>query len=109
MWTAPYKHGEDKPAATILRGHEAEVKAVTFSPDGRFLISAGHDFTVRLWDVVSGQNVETLRLPFVSSIRVAFHPNGTHWVYSSANSIFLMERTVPVEPVLLECRSIACG
>lgn len=43
-----------------LVGHQRTVTAVSFSPDGRRLVSASYDNTLKLWDVAIGREVATL-------------------------------------------------
>ena len=43
------------------RGHTSKVKALLFSHDGHFLVSAGYDKTVRVWSTASGELLRTLR------------------------------------------------
>lgn len=47
-----------------------------FSPDGKLILTAGHDESVRLWDASSGELLgEPLRLPARVG-QAAFHPRG---------------------------------
>jgi len=49
---------------------------IAFSPNGSLLASASDDGTLRLWDMQTGVNVETIRLKHEAGA-VAFSPDGT--------------------------------
>ncbi len=45
----------DKRFEVVLRGHQGEVNALRFNPDGQLAATASDDLTVRLWQVDDGR------------------------------------------------------
>jgi WD40 repeat protein len=56
-----------------LRGHSRKVTAVAYSPDGRTVVAAAEDRTIRIWDVANWRAVQIVG--YVSH-SVAFAPAG---------------------------------
>ena len=42
-------------------GHMANINGVAFTPDGKFVVSAGDDKVIRIWDWRAGKTVRTIR------------------------------------------------
>jgi serine/threonine protein kinase len=59
-----------------LTGHDASVESLTFSPDGRLLLSGGADRTLRLWDAEHGYELRRLEGGSRWVQGVAFAPDG---------------------------------
>jgi WD40 repeat protein/DNA-binding XRE family transcriptional regulator len=61
-----------------LDGHTDWVMGLAFSPDGKQLVSASLDGTVKIWSLLPGAESVTVMSPAASfGTRVAFSPNGS--------------------------------
>ncbi len=50
-----------------FRGHSSYVNAIAMMPDGSKLLSASSDGTVKLWDLLTTENLRTFRSPQASN------------------------------------------
>jgi len=49
------------PDVVLESGHGANISALAFSPDGKYVVSGSEDATLKLWDPNSGAEIRTLR------------------------------------------------
>lgn len=75
IWIYDVRPGKEKEL-DLLTGHTGEVTFITLSPDGKILASGGRDGTIRLWDVVTGENKKQLTGHKWAISSLAFSPDG---------------------------------
>ena len=75
----------DRGEVFVPLGHSSSVSSVAFSPDGRTALSGSWDCTLKLWDIVTGE--ETITFNGHSSLvtSIAFSPNGRMALSGSAD------------------------
>jgi WD40 repeat protein len=71
------------PELRTLNGHSAPVISANFSPDGKTVISASGDKTMKLWDVKTGKELRTLNGHLDGVNSANFSPDGKTIVSAS--------------------------
>ncbi|VDB86404.1 unnamed protein product [Peniophora sp. CBMAI 1063] len=86
IWDAESELGR-MPGAPFLFGHTNVVNTVAFSPDGKRLASGSDDWTIRIWDVDSGQEVRPALNGHNDSgvLSVAFSPGAGKYLVSGGD------------------------
>ena len=77
----PLPDPADLALRRVLTGHTETVAAVAVAPDGSWLASGGDDWTVRIWDLVTGRERATLKGHTGPVAAVAVAPDGS-WLVS---------------------------
>jgi DNA-binding beta-propeller fold protein YncE len=68
----------------ILRGHINQVNSIAFSPDGKRIVSASHDRTIRIWDARTGKQIGDPLVGHTREVNSAvFSLDGKHIVSAS--------------------------
>jgi len=52
---------QSRECLRVLKGHQGTVQSLKVSPDGKTLASSGDDNAIQLWDLQSGEHLQTLR------------------------------------------------
>ena len=71
---------------TLLSGHQGDVQAIAYAPDGKTLASAGRDETIRLWHPKTSQHLATLTGHGGLVTSIAFSPDGKKLVSGSGDA-----------------------
>ena len=89
----------------ILKGHMRSVYSVSFSPDGKRIVSGSGDETIRIWDATTGKVLDTLEGHTDDVTSASFSPDGKRIVSGSSsldNTIRIWDATTGKELETLE-------
>ncbi|KAF2094534.1 putative ribosome biogenesis protein erb1 [Rhizodiscina lignyota] len=71
--------------ATIFRGHEGRVRSLSIDPTGKWLASGGDDGTVRIWELLSGKQIWSVKVASDEPANVVrWRPNAEAYILAAA-------------------------
>ncbi len=74
--SASFAQTNDKPALVLQAGHTSAINSVVVSPDGKLILTASDDLTIKLWDAASGRVIRVLSGHTKTINRALFSPDG---------------------------------
>jgi WD40 repeat protein len=97
-------------AKVRLQGHQASTYWVCYSPDGKRIVTAAHDRTVRVWDAASGKELGSLPNQNGMVRKISFSPDGRRVaVLASDQALQTWDMETGSEPKCLFCKEEAKG
>jgi len=75
-----------KACIQTYNGHSKEITCVRFSPDGKWVASASKDGQMRLWDLVAGKLINSIKLQQPTFVRT-FEFNPAEFTLAAATSM----------------------
>ncbi|MCK5038353.1 MAG: Ig-like domain-containing protein [Thermoplasmata archaeon] len=66
-----------------LEGHSATVRSISYSPDGKALVSGSEDESIRIWDTTTWENVDTIQDHRDYVTDIDWYEDGSSFVSSS--------------------------
>jgi hypothetical protein len=73
--------------------HEGGLSSISFHPNGRFLLSAGHDKTCKIWDLQRGLAMYTLEGHKGPLTSVSFSPRGDFFATGGSDNLVMLWKT----------------
>ncbi|KAF9056729.1 WD40-repeat-containing domain protein [Rhodocollybia butyracea] len=85
-WVQVWDTQTGKLVTGPLKGHTQYIRSVTFSPDGKHILSLSHE-TTRIWDACTGTEIITIPTPMgTDAYSATFTPNGKQIVVGYADT-----------------------
>jgi DNA-binding beta-propeller fold protein YncE len=91
--------GGDAPKAAEIKGHDALVYSIAFSPDGKVLASAGFDSIVKLWEFPAGKLQRDLKGHTGAVYCVAYSKDGTMLASASLDKTIRLWNPADGKPI----------
>jgi WD40 repeat protein len=88
------------PPSRTFEGHPRSVLSVTFSPDGKTLLSSARDSKIKVWDVATGQLKRTLSDPLAGGVySTAYSRDGKLVASGSGDGKIILWDGATFEPI----------
>ncbi len=83
-----FGYSQEYPLETVIqKGHSNVIKSVAFSRDGKYLVSASRDKTVKLWEVSTGREIRTFIEHTETVTTAQFDSSGTQIITGGADNL----------------------
>lgn len=82
---SPVLNPPDTGMVRTIRGHKSAIYSIAITPDGKRIVSASGDKTLKIWDIESGRELHTLRGHRDQVLSLALSKDGTFAMSVSAD------------------------